>query len=558
MIPGVATRVLALLVIGTLAAADARAERPRVYALTGGTVVVSPGTTIEDGTVVLRDGLIEAVGAGVSVPADAVEVEVRGLWVYPGLIDPDTTLGLSSDAREERRADSGASEGPAPSPRPGANHPVSRIHPEHSARDRLLPFEGDRKREVERYRNLGFTVALAVPDRGIFRGESVAILLQDDAPVAELILRDRVAQHVAFETGRFGEGYPTSLMGAAAAFRQALLDAGRYAEWSARWTANPRGLKRPETVAAWEALSGIVDGSGTVIFTLEDGEQFDLADRLAREFELDAVMSASGAEWEIAERVAASKRTVIFPVAFPDKPKLQEDDDALDVTLQEMRAYLEAPAAAARLHDAGVDLALTTRGLKNLADFSKNLESMVSAGLPESVALAALTTVPARILGVDASVGTLEAGKIANVVVMDGPLFGKGAKVQRIYVDGVEYRVDEKKKPKGDPDAVVDPRGEWSVVFEMGGQSVQRTWTIAGSRGAYTGTAETRGGTVTFDSVDLEGNALTVAFPSTGGFGPTEITVIVTGDAFEGVAEMGSRSVPVQGTRTSGPEGGTR
>jgi imidazolonepropionase-like amidohydrolase len=536
------------------ATAAAHAERPRVYALTGGTVVTAPGRTIDGGTVVLRDGLIAAVAAGGTVPNDAVGVDVRGLWVYPGFIDADTTLGLSSDDREPRRPDSGESDA-GPEQKPGAHHPVSRVHPEDRARDRLLPFEGDRKREVERYRDLGFTVALAVPDRGIFRGESVAILLQDDVPVAELILRDRVAQHVAFEMGRFGEGYPTSLMGAAAVFRQTLLDAERYAEWSARYAAHPRGLKRPETVAAWAALSGVLDGSQAVVFALEDGEQYDLADRLAREFELNAVISASGAEWEIAERVASSQRTLIFPIAFPDKPKVQEDDEALDVSLREMLAYLEAPAAAARLDAAGVELAFTTRGLKNLADFSKNLESMVGAGLPEATALAALTTVPARILGIDASVGTLEPGKIANVVVMDGPLFGKGAKAQRIYVDGVEYQVEAKKKPKGDPNAVVDPRGEWSVVFELGGRTVQRTWTLAGSPGAYTGTAETRSGTVTFERVELAGNVLTVTFPATGGVGATEITVIVTGEAFEGVAEMESRSVPVQGTRTRGPEG---
>ena len=186
------------------------------------------------------------------------------------------------------------------------------------------------------------------------------------------------------------------------------------------------------------------------------------------------------------------------------------------------------------------------------------MEKIVAAGLPEDVALAALTTIPARILGVSDSVGTIEAGKIANLVVMDGPLFTKDSKAQRIYVDGIEYLVEESRKPKGDPNAVVDPRGEWSVVFEVGGQTVQRTWTLSGERGNYIGTAETRSGTVSFDNVELEGNALTVTFPARGGRGSMEVTVIVEGDSFEGVAEMGSRSVPVQGTRTRGPEGGER
>jgi hypothetical protein len=509
--------------------------------------------------VLIRDGLIEAVGVDVEIPPDAEEIDAGGLWIYPGLIDPDTTVGLATD---DRAAGPGAA-GPGgdrsrSDPTPGAAHPVSRVHPERRARDRLVPFEGDRVRTVERYRNLGFTAVLAVPERGILRGSSVAILLRDKVPVPELILRDDVAQHVAFERGRFGEGYPTSLMGAAAAFRQTLLDAERVALWSERYANRPRGMRRPDHVAAYDALSDVLEGTRTVVFAIEDGNEFVLAERLAREFELSAVISASGNEWEIAEQVAGSGRTLILPVAFPDKPKVGDAEEALDVSLREMRRYLEAPSAASRLHDAGVDFAFTTRGLDNLADFPRNLEKIVSAGLPEDVALAALTTVPARILGVDAAVGTLEAGKIANVVVMDGPLFEKDSKTDRVFVDGVEYRIERKARPAGDPDAVVDARGEWSVVFEIGGRTVQRTWTIGGARGRWEGTAETREGTVSFDRVELEGNALTVVFPAREGFGPVEVTVIVTRETFEGVAEMGSRSVPVKATRTSGPESSER
>ena len=154
--------------------------------------------------------------------------------------------------------------------------------------------------------------------------------------------------------------------------------------------------------------------------------------------------------------------------------------------------------------------------------------------------------------------GTLEAGKIANVVVAEGPLFAKDTKVRRVFVDGTDYPVEEKAKPKGDPNAVVDPRGTWSVVIELPAAPVQRTWTIGGSKGSLTGTAETRSGTVTFDKVELAGNALTVTFPAGEGRGANEVTVIVTGETFEGTIEMGSRSAAVKGTRTHGPDGGAR
>jgi hypothetical protein len=127
-----------------------------------------------------------------------------------------------------------------------------------------------------------------------------------------------------------------------------------------------------------------------------------------------------------------------------------------------------------------------------------------------------------------------------------------------MFVDGTDYPVEEKAKPQGDPNAVVDPRGTWSVAIELGGQTMQRTWTIAGAKGKYTGTAETRSGTVTFDKVELAGNAMTVTFPASEGRGANEATVIVTGDSFEGSVEMGPRTAPLKGTRTRGPEGGGR
>jgi imidazolonepropionase-like amidohydrolase len=546
-----------LLVLSCLSGLGA-AERPRIYAITNATVVPEPGRRIESGTVVMRDGLIEAVGADVVVPSDAVEIDGEGRWVYPGLIDADSGLGLLSapesaggpapPSGERRRAEEP----------PGAVHPVSRIRPETKTRDLLVPFSGERRRDVERIRNLGFTIVLTRPESGILRGSSAAILLSEERPVAETIVRDGVAQHAAFERGRFGQGYPTSLMGAVAAIRQALLDASRYAEWSARYEADPLGMSRPELHTAYLALAPVLAGRQQLIFHTDDPRDTLLAHRLGREFGLQLAISTSSHEWEVAQQLAASERTLIVSVAFPDKPKVKEDDEALEVSRDAMRRFLEAPSGPARLHEAGVSFALTMRGLKNTADFPKQMRKIIEAGLDEEVALAALTTVPAGLLGIDRVTGTLGPGKIANVLVADGPLFGEETKLRHVFVDGVEYEIEVKEKPKGDPNAVVDPRGEWSVVFEVGGRTIQRSWTIGGETGDYDGTAETGSGTVTFDSVDLEGNAMTVVFPGREGRPSMEVTVIIEGDSFEGVAEFGPRSATISGTRTTGPQGGVR
>lgn len=549
--------LLTILALAALLAASAEAaETPRIYAITGATVVKAPGSVVEEATVVFRDGLIEAAGAGVQPPPDAVTIDGTGLWVYPGLIDASSELGLKTESGE-RGGGSGFGGARREIPA-GAVHPIARIRPETRARDRLLPFDGDRKRDVERIRNLGFTVALVRPGRGILRGSSTAILLADDRPVAGMILRDDVAMHAAFEQGSYGEGYPTSLMGSIAALRQSFHDTLRHAEWSARYEADPAGMKRPDRNAAYAALGPVVGARQPIIFHTDHPQDTLMALRLGREFGLEVAVAVSSYEWEIAGRLADAGRPLIVSLGRPDKPDVASEDEALDVDRATMRRYLESPAGPARLHEAGVLFALTLDGLKNSADFHKRMGEILEAGLSEEDALAALTTVPAGLLGIDRVVGTLEPGKIANAVVTDGPLFEEETRIRHVFVDGIDYEIKVKEKPEGDPDAVVDPRGEWSVVFDMGSRTVTRTWTIGGEKDAWEGTAETRSGTITFDAVKLKGNVLTVTFPGQGGRPPNDVTVVIEGNEFEGTTEFGPRSVSVTGSRTSGPEGGER
>jgi hypothetical protein len=313
-------------------------------------------------------------------------------------------------------------------------------------------------------------------------------------------------------------------------------------------------MRRPEFQAAFEALGPVIDGVQPLFFEIDAPDDALLAHRIGEEFDLRVAIYASGHEWEIVDQIAATGRDLFWPIAFPAKPDVDDESEALEVSRRTLRRFLDAAAGPGKLHAAGIRFALTTRGLKNTADINKNVRKMIEAGLPADGALAALTTVPAELLGLKRMLGTIEPGKIANLLVADGPLFEEGTRVIHIFVDGIRHEVQTKPKPKGDPDAVVDPRGTWSVAFEMGPRSIERTWTVSGDPEAYEGTAETRGGTVTFDDVTLEGNALTVVFPDREGRGSMEVTVIIVGDEFEGVAEMGPRSVEIKGVRTGGPE----
>lgn len=535
------------------------AETPRIYALTHATAVTEPGTTVEDATIVLRNGLIESVQPGGAVPADAVEIDCTDRYVYAGFIDADSSLGRPA----ARRSSGGGGNGnpfaaSTPETPKGAVHPLSLVRPEAELTDAVTPFEGELADSMESFRNLGFTVVHTTPERGVFRGAGATRLLIQDRPVAETLLTGRPLQHTGFDRARFGGGYPTSLMGTVATLRQVFLDAQRYRDWSERYAANPAGMERPARHAAFEALLPLLRGESRVMMHSSHPLDTLKAHEIAAQFEVDAILAVSAHEAEYAEAIAKTGRSLVVSVAFPDKPKVETENEALAVSMETMRRYLDAAQGPATLHNAGIRFALSSSGLENRSSFHKQMKKIVEAGLSEEVALAALTTVPAELLGIERSTGSITVGKIANLVVTDAPLFDEETQVRDVFVDGSRFELEIKEKPKVDPDAVVDPSGSWTVSMQFGPRKIEREWVLRKEGDGYAGTAEMRDETVDIESISMNGNEMTVVYPSRGGQPGLEIVVVIDGESFVGTTSMRGRSTDVEGKRTSKPEGGAR
>ena len=497
-------------------------------------------------------------------PTDAFIIDASGKTITAGLIDACTDIGQKKiEVAGGPQAGGGGFPGPGAvrETPPGPVHPLSRVRPERRAIDTLTIDAST----FEKHRGMGFTTAVTMPGDGIFKGEAALINLGAGSPSANIVLPS-AGQVIGFEYGGFGQGYPSSLMGAMAAIRQTLLDASRQEVWASRYQADPSGLARPDYLPAYIALQPVVTGRATAIFDIRDSGNVTRAISLAREFSLKTVLIASGAESAelgAIDAIKSSGYAVVLPLAFPDKPKVDDSDEALNVSLDDLTRWDVAPENAAKLTAAGISFSLGTCRLASPGDFPGNLRKALDRGLTAQTALAALTTVPARTFGVEAMLGTLAAGKIANMVVYDGaPAEGKGifdekARPVHVFVDGWKFDI-EQKKSKGDPNAKVDPRGIWSINFTIGGRAVNRAWTIKGKEGDYSGTAETQAGLVEFGSVKLAGNEMTVVMPAQGGRPSQEIVVVITGDSLEGSGEFGSgMSYTVKGSRTSGPEGGS-
>jgi len=542
------TRIWILLFVALLMAGTAWAERPRIYAISDVRIVTAPGQVIESGTLVLRDGFIEAAGPGVAVPADAQVIPAEDGWtVYAAFVDAASAVALKDAPEGAPRGAPGA----ATAERAGVPHELPPVHPEQAVVDQLNVSHAS----VERHRELGFAVAHILPQKGVFRGESAVMLLRS-APATELILTDRLGQVVALETSSFmARQYPSSIIGAVATVRQVLLDAQRQQVWNERYAANPLGMQHPEFRRSDAALLAVLRGDQSVVFVSLAGLDPVRFNDIAKTFELRG-MTVARSLADRSDNLAAAGMPVLLPLEMPEQLDLDDPATVVATSMQDMQAAIRAPGLPVALASAGVEFAFVTAGMKSVRKFSENLAAVIKAGLPPEAALAAVTTTPARLLGLDRILGTIEAGKQANILVVQGDLFAAKPTLRHVFVNGYHEEI-EAEETIGDPNAVVDPRGTWEIVSEVMGRTSESTWTVTGGEGNYRGFSESsRAGKSQFASVDLKGNAFTVV--SSSSRGELEITVVISEDTLSGStvmeSERGSAKMEIEGRRISGPE----
>jgi imidazolonepropionase-like amidohydrolase len=425
-------RLAALLACaGIAAAAPASATTPRVHAIEHARIVIAPGQVIPNGTVVIRDGLIVAVGANVPVPADARVWNAESLTVYPGLID---ACVLPADATPPAPRAGGPGGGRAPAP-PEPPRGAASAQPGVRAEYRAIENLSLSKDQLEGLRGAGFAVAQVAPRQGIVRGTSAVVGLGDGPANGNAIVSD-AAQVVSI--GPLPQGYPGSLMGAIALIRQAFIDAKWYRDANAAYAKKPGAVERPEINNAWAALQDAIAGRRVVQFHADDMLEVLRAAALAKEAGVTARVVGAGDEYKRVREIAATGLPLIVPVNFPEPPDVADDDGALEVGTEELRAWQDAPGDAAALAKAGVTFALTANGLKDPKSFGENVGRAIARGWGADAALASVTTVPARLLGLETRLGTIAPGKIANLTVTRGTLFA-GGKVREVWVDGNRY-----------------------------------------------------------------------------------------------------------------------
>jgi N-acetylglucosamine-6-phosphate deacetylase len=419
-----------------------RKNTPAVHALKNLTIIQSPGKKIQKGTIIIRDGVIQSVGANISIPADAREWDCTGLTAYAGMIDLNSDYGQSKSKPQ----------GGQPEPSRGSNYWNANVKADYSVADNFLP----EKEGAEKLRAAGFTTVLSVPLNGVFKGRSALVNLGDDLPNTQL-LRSNVFQHANLAYQNFGDGYPGSHMGTIALMRQTLIDAKWYADAQKIYAKNPN-QPRPDDNKTLAALENIVSGKQQLVIETNDELKALRAENIAKEFSLQWILRGSGYEYRRIEAVRALNVPVILPVNFPDAPNVETPEDAFNTGYEELRHWDYASENPSRLKKAGVTIALTANQLKDPSKFRTMVKTAIDCGLSSDDALASVTTIPAQIAGMEKQLGTIDAGKIANIILTDGDLFAEKTKIRESWIEGNRYEV------KAVP--IADVRGLWKYSLK--------------------------------------------------------------------------------------------
>lgn len=415
--------LIALLVSGVFAAAQ---PDPTAVAIRNAKIVTVSGAVLNKGTVVVRGGLIESVGESVTPPADAMVIDGEGLTVYPGLIDALSTWGIPAPAPPNGRG------GAATPPEPHSWGPEDR--PQTTSWIKAADIIQPNDRRFEAARGAGFTAAVVFPTRGIFGGQGSLINLAGQKP-GDMVLLPSVGQYIAMHTAPPGAGFPVALMGVISYVRQIYLDAGRYTALKAAYDRDPRGMKRPDYD---RALEGVLE-SKRILLPANRWVEIERMVRFGAELKQPTILYGmrEGYDARSIDHLKGKNTPVLVSLKWPEAPRDANPDDVESLRVLEDRA--KAPTAPAVLKQAGIPFAFYSDGIDQTRDLSRAVKKAIDNGLSREAAIRALTLSAAEIYGVADRLGSIEKGKIANLVVTRGEIFDDRTKVEMVFIDGVKH-----------------------------------------------------------------------------------------------------------------------
>lgn len=543
------TSFIALLVLTPLRAQED--ELPPVtgtIAITNVNIVPSPGQLIQNGTVVVKNGVITAVGDNVQVPVGARTIKGDSMYLYSGFILGMSHVGVKMPQQEGRQG------------RPDVDDPgnppneLAGITPERSVTQYLDPEE----KSISEWRNLGFALAQTAPEGGMLPGTASVILLKGNS-VGDVVFVPGTSLYATFDGAR--RIYPSNILGVMAKYRELYRQAEQAQTFSQTYLRDPSGRERPRYSKTLEAFYPVLEEQIPVIFKAEEVLEAQRAMLLQEELGFDLVVAELKQGWDIANDIDNSDARVLFSLDLPEWKEEKED------TTQQETASSERQMLESRRKEfiqkyygqmgqyAAADIPFGFSGLEGKpGDFHKNIRKMVENGLSEEAALAALTTTPASILGVSNMTGTVENGKMANLVISTKPYFNEDARVRYVMVEGVLFEQEQKVTKKADPEEVAQVTGTWTYTADTPDGPITGRMVLEENNGLLEGTITNNltGEVSILEELVLAEDRLTFNFDVIIQGETANVLAVLdfSGDSFEGTLTGAGQEFSIQGAKS--------
>ncbi|WP_310557111.1 amidohydrolase family protein [Flavobacterium sp.] len=404
-------------------------------ALTNAKIFITPTQIIEKGTLLIQNGKVISVGSSVTIPKNAVILNLDGKSIYPSFIDLYTNFGI-----EKPKNDTNFEGDPLYDTKRVGFYWNEHIKPE---TDVLKSFKYDQTK-AEELLKLGFGVVGTHSQDGIARGTGTLIALNNfDSKLR--IITNRASNHFAFtRSTNSKQSYPSSLMGMMALLRQVYFDL----DW----------FKKGNSLTKDASLEALINNEKLPqIFATEDKLNSLRAAKIAKEFGLNYILKGSGNEFERIDEIKKTNSKFIIPINFPEAYDVSDPYQANQMELSDLRFWNQAPTNLKVLSDNGIIFALTTDKLKKTEDFRTNLLKAIKLGFDKTKALEALTSIPASLLGKSSEIGSLNIGTYANFVITSGEIFEEKTLLYENWVQGNKFVINDM--------SIKDIRGNYDVTI---------------------------------------------------------------------------------------------
>ncbi|HTL82214.1 MAG TPA: amidohydrolase family protein [Bacteroidia bacterium] len=456
-------------------------NRHTIFAFQHAHIQVDADNMLDNATMIVQDGMITDIGTAVTIPKGAVIYDVKGKSIYPSFIDPYTTYGMPEVKKKAW------SMGPnMDADRTGAFGWNDALKAD---ADASAVFTSDAK-TAEDYRDLGFGTVMSYSADGIARGSSVCVTLNAEDGDNQVIVKEKAAACYSFDKGSSRQDYPSSLMGAIALMRQTNSDADWY-----RTAKNKTEYNL--TLEAWNNLKGLPQ-----IFETTDKWNVLRADKFGDEFNIQYIFKGSGNEYQRIDLIKATGGSFILPLNFPAVYDVEDPYDAELIDYATLKHWEMAPLNPSAFEKNKIPFALTMSDLKDKKDFWTNLRKAIKYGLSEKEALRALTTAPAKMLGVSDKTGSLKKGLLANFIITNGNIFSDDAVIWENWVKGHQFIVKDAN--------TVDLRGTYDLLVNGNKKELTIEGDLFKLKGSFP-----KADSVKDVNIHLSGNNVTIAYTRT-------------------------------------------